>query len=144
MIEKLNKDALETTKRLLLKAHEASVFAKAISGIPSGPTSTIYAAQFAALEAAGHNTAAALLASGNWTQTGDASRSKLVKKTYARPHHERRGRKIVKSAAREAGCLQPVAVISNINGSSENSTSAAPAKRVVDSNPSLTTPAVKK
>ena len=35
--------------------------------------------------------------------------------------------KIVKSAAREAGCLQPVpAVISNINGSSENGASAAP------------------
>ena len=37
LIEKLNKDALETTRRLLLKAREASVLAKAISSIPSGP-----------------------------------------------------------------------------------------------------------
>ena len=84
----------------------------------------------AALDSAGHNTAAALLADGNWSRAGDVVQVEVrVKKTMLSLTMNAEAEKIVRSAAREAGFLKTISVVSAVNGSSENGPGAAPAKR---------------
>ena len=52
--------------------------------------------------------------------------------------------KIVRTAAREAGYFQPIAVISATSNGGENVASATPSTRLADPNALLTNPAVKK
>jgi DNA polymerase-3 subunit gamma/tau len=81
-----------------------------------------------ALESAGHNTAAALLANGNWTEADGAVRAEVsVKKTMLGLTMNAEAEKIVKAAARDVGFLRAVSVVSAANGST--SSQAAPPKR---------------
>ncbi len=84
----------------------------------------------AALEAAGHNTAAVLLANGKWTQTGEAVQVEVsVKKTMLNLTMNSEAERIVKSAAREAGFLRAITIVSAANGTAENGAGSTPAKR---------------
>ncbi len=89
-----------------------------------------------ALDAAGHNTAAALLSNGAWIETNGAVRVEAqVKKTMLGLTMNAEAEKIVKSAAREAGFTGALSIVSAINGNSADSKSgnggpaAPPAKR---------------
>jgi DNA polymerase-3 subunit gamma/tau len=83
-----------------------------------------------ALQAAGHHTAAALLSSGNWIEANAGVRVEVgIKKTMLGLTMNPEAEKIVKTAARQAGFTRPVTVVSVANGSSENGSQSAPAKR---------------
>ena len=92
-----------------------------------------------ALESSGHNTAAVLLSSGNWSEAEGAVRVEVrLKKTMLGLTMNAEAEKIVKTAAREAGSSKVVAVVSaNASGANEsggngaggNGTLAPPAKR---------------
>jgi DNA polymerase-3 subunit gamma/tau len=84
-----------------------------------------------ALEGSGHNTAAALLAGGRWTQESGTARVEVnVKKTMLGLTMNAEAEKIVKTAAREAGWLHSVNVVSAIIGSTGNGAHAEiPARR---------------
>ena len=121
------------------------MLAKAISGIPSGPDlDHLRDAVCSALEAAGHNTAAALLANGNWTQTGDAVQVQVrMKKTMLGLTMNAEAEKIVsRPRARQDICNRSRYI--GYQWQLRKRRVWAPARRVVDSNPLLTTPAVKK
>jgi DNA polymerase-3 subunit gamma/tau len=84
----------------------------------------------AALETSGHNTAAVLLSSGTWTEAGGTVQVEVrVKKTMLGLTMNADAEKIVRSAAREAGFSQAIAVVSAPNGSAENGAPAPPPKR---------------
>lgn len=83
-----------------------------------------------ALEASGHHTAAALLANGVWTEADGAATVEVgIKKTMLGLTMNAEAEKIVKTAAREAGFMKPVSVVSAANGSAGNGSQAPPAKR---------------
>ncbi len=84
-----------------------------------------------ALESSGHNTAAALLSSGVWTEADDKIRVEVqIKKTMLGLTMNPEAEKIVKSAAREAGYSGAVSVVSAANGSeATNGSQSPPAKR---------------
>jgi DNA polymerase-3 subunit gamma/tau len=101
-----------------------------IDSIPGPSLDQLRDAVCAALDSAGHNTAAALLADGNWSRAGDVVQVEVrVKKTMLSLTMNAEAEKIVRSAAREAGFLKTISVVSAVNGSSENGPGAAPAKR---------------
>jgi DNA polymerase-3 subunit gamma/tau len=83
-----------------------------------------------ALEAAGHNTAAVLLSSGNWMEADGAIRVEVrLKKTMLGLTMNAEAEKIIKATAQNAGFSGKVAVVS-ANGSGEgNGVQAPPAKR---------------
>jgi DNA polymerase III subunit gamma/tau len=89
----------------------------------------------ATLDAAGHNTAAALLSNGVWLETNGAVRVEVqVKKTMLGLTMNAEAEKIVKSAVRETGFIGAVSIVSAINGNSTeapsaNGNQAPPAKR---------------
>ena len=88
-----------------------------------------------ALETSGHHTAAALLSNGNWTEADGAVRVEVsIKKTMLGLTMNAEAEKIVKNAAREAGFMKPVSVLSSVNGSAANGSTVngaqtPPAKR---------------
>jgi DNA polymerase-3 subunit gamma/tau len=101
-----------------------------IDSVPDLDLDRLRDAVCSALDSAGHNTAAALLADGNWTQTGDTVQVEVrVKKTMLSLTMNGEAERIVKSAARGAGFLRTITVVSAINGSTENGAGTAPAKR---------------
>src|SRR5277367_3012459 len=83
-----------------------------------------------ALDAGGHNTAAALLSSGAWTEADGKVRVEIgIKKTMLGLTMNAEAEKIVKTAAREAGFSGAIAVVSANNGSEGTNGASAPAKR---------------
>ena len=83
-----------------------------------------------ALDAGGHNTAAALLSSGAWAEADGKIRVEVaIKKTMLGLTMNAEAEKIVKTAAREAGFSGAIAVVSAANGSEEMNGASAPAKR---------------
>src|SRR5271170_4190357 len=83
-----------------------------------------------ALDAGGHNTAAALLSSGAWADADGKIRVEVaIKKTMLGLTMNAEAEKIVKTAAREAGFSGAIAVVSASNGSEETNGASAPAKR---------------
>ncbi len=85
-----------------------------------------------ALDSGGHNTAAALLSSGVWSEADGKIRVEVrIKKTMLGLTMNTDAEKIVKSAARESGFAGAVAVVSAANGAEETNGAAAqvPAKR---------------
>ena len=85
-----------------------------------------------ALDSGGHNTAAALLSSGAWSEADGKIRVEVrIKKTMLGLTMNTEAEKIVKSAAREAGFAGAVAVVSAANGAEETNgaPAQAPAKR---------------
>jgi DNA polymerase-3 subunit gamma/tau len=84
-----------------------------------------------ALESSGHNTAAALLSSGVWTEADGKVRIEVqIKKTMLGLTMNPEAEKIVKSAAREAGYSGAVSVLTAANGSeAANGSQPPPAKR---------------
>jgi DNA polymerase-3 subunit gamma/tau len=114
-----------------------SVSAVATVETPPQPGSASFKLDFlrdgicGALESSGHNTAAALLSSGVWTETDGKVRVEvLIKKTMLGLTMNAEAEKIVKSAAREAGYSGAVSVVSAANGSeAANGSQPPPAKR---------------
>ena len=89
-------------------------------------------AVYAALESGGHNTAAALLSSGVWTEAEGKVRVEVrIKKTMLGLTMNPDAEKIVKAAVREAGFPGTVSVVSAANGTEESNGAQAqtPAKR---------------
>ncbi len=125
----------------LIAAAPSEQFAKEETPQPARATSAIDLDRLrdticAALDAAGHNTAAALLSSGAWLETNGSIRVEAqVKKTMLGLTMNAEAEKIVKSAAREAGFSGAVSIVSAINGNSaeaqpaNGSQGAPPAKR---------------
>jgi DNA polymerase-3 subunit gamma/tau len=84
-------------------------------------------AVYAALESGGHNTAAALLSSGVWTEAeGKVKVEVRIKKTMLGLTMNPDAEKIVKAAAREAGFAGAVSVVSAANGTEESNGAQAP------------------
>jgi DNA polymerase III subunit gamma/tau len=84
-------------------------------------------AVYAALESGGHNTAAALLSSGVWTEAeGKVKVEVRIKKTMLGLTMNPDAEKIVKAAAREAGFAGAVSVVSAANGAEESNGVQAP------------------
>ncbi len=87
----------------------------------------------AALDSSGHNTAAALLSSGIWTEADGKVRVEVrIKKTMLGLTMNPEAEKIVKAAARDAGCAGLVSVVSAANGAEESNGAQIPplAKRL--------------
>jgi DNA polymerase-3 subunit gamma/tau len=83
-----------------------------------------------ALETSGHNTAAALLSSGAWSEADGKVRVEVgIKKTMLGLTMNAEAEKILKSAAREAGFAGVVAVVSAANGTEATNGLQPPAKR---------------
>jgi DNA polymerase III subunit gamma/tau len=83
-----------------------------------------------ALDASGHNTAAALLSSGAWSEADDKVRVEVgIKKTMLGLTMNAEAEKIVKTAAREAGFAGAVTVMSAANGAESTNGAQPPAKR---------------
>ena len=85
-----------------------------------------------ALDSGGHNTAAALLSSGVWSEADGKLRVEVrIKKTMLGLTMNAEAEKIVKSAAREAGFAGVVSVVSAANELAKNRTARnpPPAKR---------------
>ncbi len=83
-----------------------------------------------ALEANGHNTAAALLSSGAWSEADGKVRVEVgIKKMMLGLTMNAEADKIVKTAAREAGFAGAISVVSAANGAVEPNGSQPPAKR---------------
>jgi DNA polymerase III subunit gamma/tau len=84
----------------------------------------------AALDAAGHNTAAVLLANGAWSWKSNGVQVEVgVKKTMLGLTMNPEAEKIVKSVTRETGFSGPFTVVSAMNGGSENGATPVSAKR---------------
>ena len=84
-------------------------------------------AVYEALESGGHNTAAALLSSGVWTEAeGKVKVEVRIKKTMLGLTMNPDAEKIVKAAAREAGFAGAVSVVSAANGAEESNGAQAP------------------
>ncbi len=83
-----------------------------------------------ALESGGHNTAAALLSSGNWIESeGKICVEVRIKKTMLGLTMNAEAEKIVKAAARETGYPGALSVVSAPNSSAGSGSQAPPAKR---------------
>jgi DNA polymerase III subunit gamma/tau len=83
-----------------------------------------------ALEANGHNTAAALLSSGAWSEANGKVRVEVgIKKMMLGLTMNAEAEKIVKTAAREAGLAGAIAVVSAANGAEATNGAQPPAKR---------------
>jgi DNA polymerase III subunit gamma/tau len=83
-----------------------------------------------ALEANGHNTAAALLSSGVWSEADGKVRVEVgIKKMMLGLTMNAEADKIVKTAAREAGFAGAIAVVSAANGTEATNGAPPPAKR---------------
>ena len=83
-----------------------------------------------ALEANGHNTAAALLSSGAWSEADGKVRVEVgIKKMMLGLTMNAEAEKIVKTAAREAGFAGTIAVVSAANGAEATNGAPPPAKR---------------
>src|SRR5271163_5023670 len=83
-----------------------------------------------ALDAGGHNTAAALLSSGAWADADGKIRVEVaMKKTMLGLTMNAEAEKIVKTAAREAGFSGAISVVSAANGNEQTNGASAPAKR---------------
>jgi DNA polymerase-3 subunit gamma/tau len=90
--------------------------------VPAGNVDTLRDVVCNALEAAGHNTAAVLLSSGNWIEADGAVRVEVrLKKTMLGLTMNAEADKIVKAAAREAGYSQAITVVSAADGSGDAS-----------------------
>ncbi len=82
-----------------------------------------------AFEANGHNTAAALLSSGAWSEADGKVRVEVgIKKMMLGLTMNAEAEKIVKTAAREAGFAGAIAVVSAANGAEATNGAAPPAK----------------
>jgi DNA polymerase-3 subunit gamma/tau len=100
------------------------------SGSTSVDTDSLRGRICDALETNGHNTAAALLSNGIWSEADGKVRVEVgIKKTMLGLTMNPEAEKIVKSAAREAGFSGALAIVSATNGAVETNGAQPPAKR---------------